>query len=176
MVDDRHRMETLVRGLNTVADRIRALAAAGYPRAVIAAFLGKRYQHVRNVLVEDQRRRDALSDAASARTPGVLEAVPEPWRPGDVSPMHGEDSSYLRLPIGADGAIRLPPEVEARLGWRRGGVVIARVCAERLELLGVDESLRRARELMRDLAPRAEGMAESLIADRRREAATEEGR
>ena len=37
----------------TVADKIRALDAAGHPRAEIARLLGKRYQHVRNVLEGD---------------------------------------------------------------------------------------------------------------------------
>ena len=35
----------------TVSAKIRALDAAGYTRSQIANFLGKRYQHVRNVLV-----------------------------------------------------------------------------------------------------------------------------
>lgn len=35
----------------TVSSKIRALDAAGYTRSQIANFLGKRYQHVRNVLV-----------------------------------------------------------------------------------------------------------------------------
>ena len=45
--------EAIARPHSTVADKIRALAAAGVPRADIARFLGKRYQHVRNVLEGD---------------------------------------------------------------------------------------------------------------------------
>lgn len=37
----------------TVSGCIRALHAQGYTRGEIAVFLGKRYQHVRNVLVQD---------------------------------------------------------------------------------------------------------------------------
>ena len=38
---------------DTVSNKIRALAAGGVPRAEIARLLGKRYQHVRNVLEDD---------------------------------------------------------------------------------------------------------------------------
>ncbi len=43
-------------GLN-VSNSIRFLNKAGYSRADIARSLNKRYQHVRNVLVEDQRKK-----------------------------------------------------------------------------------------------------------------------
>ena len=48
-------MQGIVEGLPSIAARIRALDAAGYARADIAKFLGKRYQHVRNVLVRGGR-------------------------------------------------------------------------------------------------------------------------
>jgi hypothetical protein len=53
MNDDPERLRTLAAPHATVAGKIRALAAAGVPRADIARFLGKRYQHVRNVLEDD---------------------------------------------------------------------------------------------------------------------------
>jgi len=56
----------LLEGKTTVAAKIRALAAAGYPRAEIARMLGKRYQHVRNVLEE----------------PGKAAAMPTPRQQG----------------------------------------------------------------------------------------------
>src|SRR5580693_6500 len=119
-MSDEAKMNEIVAPWRSVADRIRALAAAGYPRAAIAAFLGKRYQHVRNVLVEDQRRRADVSDTGSARGSGVSETTPETWRSGDPTLTPGENSAYLRLPIGSDGAIRLPADVETRMGFRRG--------------------------------------------------------
>ena len=50
-------MTRLTAGLGTKSDKIRALDAAGYERADIARYLDIRYQHVRNVLVNDERRR-----------------------------------------------------------------------------------------------------------------------
>lgn len=40
----------------SVSDKIRALADIKVPRAEIAKLLGKRYQHVRNVLVAEERK------------------------------------------------------------------------------------------------------------------------
>ena len=42
---------TIVNGDLTTSGKIRALAAEGVDRSTIAELLGKRYQHVRNVLV-----------------------------------------------------------------------------------------------------------------------------
>src|ERR1700753_1713892 len=53
MTDKVERLGAIAARHTTVADKIRALAAAGVPRADIARFLGKRYQHVRNVLEGD---------------------------------------------------------------------------------------------------------------------------
>ncbi len=46
------RMEQISAGLPTKSAKIRALDEAGYSRSEIAKFLGVRYQHVRNVLVQ----------------------------------------------------------------------------------------------------------------------------
>lgn len=45
-----------VNDISTVSGKIRALDKMGYTRSQIADMLGKRYQHVRNVLVEDARK------------------------------------------------------------------------------------------------------------------------
>ena len=57
MADDPDRLRALAAPHATVADKIRALAGAGVARADIARFLGKRYQHVRNVLEGDAQSR-----------------------------------------------------------------------------------------------------------------------
>jgi hypothetical protein len=48
--------QAIVAGLSTTADKIRALDTAGLPRAEIARFLGIRYQHVRNTLIQGGAR------------------------------------------------------------------------------------------------------------------------
>ncbi len=66
--DDSRDQELLAKTLKshaTVSDRIRALHAAGWERSKIANALGKRYQHIRNVLVEDEKRKPVASPQES---------------------------------------------------------------------------------------------------------------
>jgi len=57
----------------TVSDKIRALNEAGYSRAEIAKLLGKRYQHVRNVLEADKIRAPAMRFAVPSNEPVGME-------------------------------------------------------------------------------------------------------
>ena len=50
------KIEAVQKDHKTVSAQIRYLHSKGYDRSTIATFLGKRYQHVRNVLVEDARK------------------------------------------------------------------------------------------------------------------------
>lgn len=50
----------------TVSAKIRALDAAGYTRSQIANFLGKRYQHVRNVLITPLKANSEPKDKKSS--------------------------------------------------------------------------------------------------------------
>src|SRR5437870_3268570 len=80
----------------TVSDKIRALAAAGFPRADIARVLGKRYQHVRNVLEADLLR--SVADRPRETGSGVEEAS-EAFKRSH------------RLSLEPGGIVRLSPEL-----------------------------------------------------------------
>ncbi|WP_447763393.1 GIY-YIG nuclease family protein [Sphingopyxis panaciterrae] len=67
-------LQTIVEGLTTKADKIRALDRAGFARAEIARFLGIRYQHVRGTLI-----RHPASRSANASRSTQSSVVPEPW-------------------------------------------------------------------------------------------------
>jgi len=54
-----HEMEQATRHLPTKSAKIRTLEKLGVARADIARFLGVRYQHVRNVLVQPAPAREA---------------------------------------------------------------------------------------------------------------------
>ena len=159
------RMTEIIRPFTTVSDKIRALDAAGAPRAEIARFLGKRYQHVRNVLVEGppkERYTVGRVEFADVReTPAAAYGV-------------DADSSMLRLAIGQDGAVQLPASVLDALGLKPGGIAIADLQADRLTVLSVSESIRRVQQMVRELIPNRTNLVDELIADRRREAAAEE--
>jgi bifunctional DNA-binding transcriptional regulator/antitoxin component of YhaV-PrlF toxin-antitoxin module len=149
----------------TVSDKIRALDAAGYSRADIARALGKRYQHVRNVLEGDKAR-------------GVAEGPVPPWNapaapasPQALAPTPG--GHVFRLLLGADGAVTLPEPARAALGARPGDVIVGRIEADRVVLMNAVASARRARDLARAAIRGGGGLADSLIEERRREATRE---
>ena len=159
----------------TVADKIRALAAAGYPRADIARFLGKRYQHVRNVLEDDAQRGGTYvvgrADLSGVREPppGVEEAGAEPYVV-DVG------VAILRMPVRDDGALALPAMALQALGLRPGSVAIGELEGDRLTIFSVRESVRRIQAMTQDLIPGDHSLADGLIAERRAEVARESAR
>src|ERR1700753_665808 len=90
MTDKVERLGAIAARHTTVADKIRALATAGVPRADIARFLGKRYQHVRNVLEGD-------AQAGGGYVIGQA----------DLSGVHEQPAPFT-------SASDLPPEIEPR--------------------------------------------------------------
>ena len=144
-----------VSSLKTVADKIRLLDRHDYERAEIARILGKRYQHVRNVLERDKSV--AVKDRAL-----------------DVP----DEDTVMRFDVSADGTLRLPPEVMAGLDIRGGGTLCGRLENGQLTLVEPLVALRRVQEALRPLRDklRAEGrsIVDELIAGRHAEAKREE--
>jgi hypothetical protein len=120
----RERMAEIVQPHATVSDRIRALDAAGVPRAEIARFLAKRYQHVRNVLEGDKQRGHQLGDADLS---GVAEQGPPFERPADDREfVESRGGGAYRLKVRADGSLLLPKEVLSAFSVEQGGYVMER--------------------------------------------------
>jgi len=153
-------LEKTLAGCKTVAAKIRALAAAGYPRAEIARLLGKRYQHVRNVLEEPGPPKLALMAAD-----GMAEADAKPFQ---YTPPH----TYF-LTVEANGSVVLPPEVLKALGAGPGDIVIADLGEERFTLVSGMTGIRLLRDRQAQSSPPGMLASEELIEDRRREAAIE---
>ena len=162
----------------TVADKIRALDAAGYPRAEIARLLGKRYQHVRNVLEGDKVGRKATMATGVAEEPAAFEQDDERQarRPVSAPPrpeFEDRGRGIFRLSVRPDGSVLLPPSVLDVLELKGGSGVIARLEGETLIFEGPNEALRRIRELIPPWRPGEPLASDVLIAERRREAAWE---
>ena len=87
MKDQGAAIDRIVHSDATKSDRIRKLGELGLARADIARALGVRYQFVRNVLVDDERRRASLRED------------PAPYDTSTAPPRH---------PSSADGASRNP--------------------------------------------------------------------
>jgi hypothetical protein len=75
--------------------------------------------------------------------------------------------------VGADGTVRLPEALRTALGVDAGGVLVGRLQGRDLSLTDGLTAARRARDLVSALIPGDDSLADSLIADRRREAARE---
>ena len=173
---DNDKMAEVVRPFASVADKIRALDRAGVARAGIARFLGKRYQHVRNVLVDPAPAANRPGDAGVSPTPYTVGRVEFGGVEEGASPPLVDDraTATFRLPFDQNGALQLPPLIEQTLGFHRGGVVIAELQGDRLVLFSARAATRRVQEMLRSLNLGGGSMVDELIADRRREAAAEE--
>lgn len=149
-------MQGIVEGLPSIAARIRALDAAGYARADIARFLGKRYQHVRNVLVRGRPKSELVRTRSSPSN-----------EPGDVGSQ--------RLHVAEDGRLVIPAEMRSAMLIDANGCLTARVVEGELRVLAPKAALLKLRRLMREKAPEDVSVVDELIAERRAEARREEG-
>jgi hypothetical protein len=167
------RMAQIVRPYATVSDRIRALDAAGAPRAEIARFLGKRYQHVRNVLEGDKQRGGYTLGQADLS--GVQEQGAPFERPADDSEfIQARGDGLYRLVVRADGSILLPKDVLAAFNAEGGGVVMAQLDGDTFGLISSATAIRRIQEAVRRHARPGVSIVDEFIAERRAEAAREE--
>jgi hypothetical protein len=166
---DARKMQQLADAQVSVSDKIRALDRAGVNRADIARFLGKRYQHVRNVLEADKERdRNAVltrsKDLPTYRDPeGGRSEGRESKAPSD------RPLALFRLLANPDGSVLLPRHVVEAFGAAPGEVLIAVAAAGELILRTPEASVVGAQELVRTLIAGEDSLAESLIEDRRRE-------
>jgi antitoxin component of MazEF toxin-antitoxin module len=153
-------MDSITRHLTTKSDKIRRLGAAGYPRQAIADFLGIRYQHVRNVLVDEARKtRSGFSEG-----PGPEGGRPLPLAPGSPG------KAVLR----ADGSVALPAAALAAAGFKDGDTLFVRAAGEgEIYLLSSRAAIRRAQDLVREFVPENVSLVDELLKERRREAAKE---
>ena len=167
MLDDA-RMKELTRGLATKSDKIRALSEAGYGRGDIARFLGIRYQHVRNVLVQSAGR--AAPGIAEGLGPGYA-AAPAP----STAAVPQGIRHRMSLKVDAGGRILIPAPVREAMGVGEGDTVLAWLEEGELHVVSPQVALRQAQELARKLLAGAGSLADELIADRREEARREAG-
>jgi hypothetical protein len=148
-------MHELVQGVASVADRIRALDRAGFKRSEIARFLGKRYQHVRNVLVADEQ----------------IGLKPPPRAAGRAGQDTGRDrvASSVRVKVGSCGEVELPAAMRQALSLKDGDVLFARLEGGEIHLLTPRAAMLRAQALVRQFVPGGVSLVDELLEDRRRE-------
>jgi bifunctional DNA-binding transcriptional regulator/antitoxin component of YhaV-PrlF toxin-antitoxin module len=155
MQADAVEMKRVVEGLPTISAKIRALDTAGYMRADIARFLGKRYQHVWNVLVRARPKTEAT------QAPCLM-----PDEPGDV------ESQRIRLL--ADGRMVIPAKMRSAMLIDEGGYLTARVVEGELRVLTPKAAVLKLQRRMREEVPEGVSVIDDLIAERRAEAQRED--
>jgi hypothetical protein len=179
MAGDPDRMRSISAPHATVADKIRALAAAGYPRADIARFLGKRYQHVRNVL-QDDAQSGGQGSGGYVLGKADLSGVREDPRAFDREPE--DNSAYIDrrnatafwIEVKPDATLPLPPEIVEVLAGKPGERVFAKIRDGRVTLMSGDAAMAEAQAIVAKYVRPGVSLADSLIADRRAEAEREE--
>ncbi|MFO0994434.1 MAG: hypothetical protein U1E67_21175 [Hyphomicrobiales bacterium] len=150
-------MRHLVKGAEgNKSEMIRRLVGAGYRQADVARFLDIRDQFVSNVVRQQKRQEKDVGK--------------DPERQATVS------MSSLRehLKFDSEGRLTVPATFRKAMEVGEGGEVFARVVDGELRISTSDVALRRAQEMVRKMIPSNESLVDSLIADRREEAAREE--
>ncbi len=154
-------MGMVVEGLTTKSDKIRALFLEGYSRSEIAKYLDIRYQHVRNVLVQDGHTKTRLEQPAASRGSTDIEPTEVP--------------SSVRATVGPGGRIVIPAPYRQVLGLDDGTPVVIRLDGDDIRVTSHATAIRRVQEMIREYVPDDVSLVDELIAERRREAALEEG-
>jgi antitoxin PrlF len=80
---------------------------------------------------------------------------------------------HYRVQIAANGRMVLPAGLRQQLHVEGGGLLIIREDDGKLVLESVDDAIRRAQALVRRYAPRAQGVTDELLAERRADAVRE---
>jgi hypothetical protein len=141
-------------GLDTKSEKIRALSRGGVPTSEIARYLGIRYQHARNVLVQAGLHRTAKEQAS-------------------VGQSSSTDPESTWVQVGADGRVPVPPKLLERAGLGSEGFVYVGVTDDGLELLSQAAALARAQALLAPYKRPGVSEVDEFIAERRREAEPE---
>jgi bifunctional DNA-binding transcriptional regulator/antitoxin component of YhaV-PrlF toxin-antitoxin module len=139
-------MKRLTEKVEGVSAKIRALNAAGYERADIARFLGKRYQHVRNVLEADKNKAEAHGRNAAKEKPLVA-----------------------KINLGPDGRIVIPVHLREALGLGEDDVLFARIEDGELRLATASSMQTRVNDMLREFIPPGISLVDELLKERRRE-------
>ena len=166
MADHPERLRTIAERHATVADKIRALAAAGVTRADIARFLGKRYQHVRNVLEGDAQAGGGYV-LGKADLSGVQENGAAYRAQDDPTEIDRRSSGVFWLRVRPDGALPLPPEIVEALQAEPGDRVFAQLKDGEVTLMSGERSAQRAREMVRRFTKGRAGLVDEFLAGRK---------
>jgi len=147
-------LEKVAQGPGTKSDKIRKLHEAGFSKSEIARALGIRYQFARNVIVDDERMKKNKSTEIDQL---------------EISQLPSSDDLNLpiKIVLGHANEIQLPPAWVSDLGLQEGSALVAVFDGVEIRICTLDESIRRARELVQKIVPAGVSLSDSIIDDRR---------
>ncbi len=95
---------------------------------------------------------------------------------GERGQLSGGDQTapMLTVIVDRDGTVRLPREIRARYGIKKGDEVTIRAGETGILVQTLDQRIKAAQEYFRSIVPHEVCLSDELIAERRREAAAEE--
>jgi len=163
---------TIMAGQPTISARIRALAAAGFSRAEIAKLVQRSYQQVRQVLLDEERRRSLEGASDGIRNTGAsgMREEPAPFE-------HLRDPrkpATERLELEKGGRLTLSPSMMEAMGLAPGRVVLAIPDGDGVvKLMTPDTAMKQAQAIIRQYVPPGVSLVDELLAERRREAERE---
>lgn len=167
MTEETDRLAAIAQPFDTIADKIRALSAAGVSRADIARFLGKRYQHVRNVLEGDAQSSGGYvlgkADLSGVRPPSIIDELGA----DDASLIERRGPGAYWLRVKADGSVVLPTELVDALNALPGKRIFARLEGDEVKIISGETATKRVRDMIRKYAPANSSVVDEFLAERR---------
>lgn len=195
--DLKRRMEEVARDAPTKSAAIRSLWGAGFERADIARYLGIRYQHVRNVILQAEAKEAGAGRALGERKQAEFAGETKADR---IRALHGQGKSRSEIAqmlgisyqhvyntlkhspaspdtvtVGPDGRIVIPVQFRRALQIEPGDEVRLRMVDGELRVIGRKAAIEQAQALVRKFVPEGVSLVDELIAERRAEVAREDG-
>jgi hypothetical protein len=154
--------EEITRGLTTKSEKIRTLGRKGVPTADIARFLGIRYQHARNVLVDAGLQHGGMAEEMpeleTKMMPPLKSTGPVPW-----------DWGFAWRQVGRDGTVKLPEKLMVAAGITPGSTIHVCYANDCLEVMTEESALRRAQALAASIKVEGESVVDEFLREKREE-------
>ncbi len=196
-VNQKRRMGEVAQNEPTKSAAIRALWRAGFERADIARYLEIRYQHVRNVIERAKsteagpanglREKEQTEFAGQTKADRIRALDAQGMSRADIARELGISYQHVyntlkhapnrpeTVTVGPDGRIVIPVRYRRALQIEPGDEVRLTVENGELRVIGRKAAIEQAQALVRKFVPEGTSLADELIAERRAEAAREDG-
>jgi hypothetical protein len=158
--------EEITRGLNTKSEKIRTLGRKGVPTADIARYLGIRYQHARNVLVDA-----GLQNGGMAEEAPVLETK--------MMPPKQASGSYLVAiweDLDLEGRLQIPSYMLAQAGVSPGDRLFIKSTERGFEVFTKSGAMARLKELADNTARPGVSIVDEFLEEKKLQVALDEAK